>query len=319
MKYRLLGKTGLSVSEVGLGTWPISGNSYGRTDDAESLRVIETALDQGVNFFDTADIYGNGHSEELLGKALRGRRGKALLASKAGWDFYHGGVRRNFQAGYLEFACEQSLKRLKTEVIDVYQLHNPPLEDLARGEIFEALEKLKQKGWIRFSGVSIHAVEEGVKAIASEKADVLQVVYNLLDQRVAFELLPFAGQKNIGVIAREPFACGILTGKYTRETRFEGPDHRRRWKREKIIRDIGNLEKILAALPAPQASLPCLALEFVLANSVVSTVIPGAKTVSQTIENTGASDGKGLPEAHFKAIQSLYQSEASFREDFFRN
>ncbi|HNV86230.1 MAG TPA: aldo/keto reductase [Candidatus Omnitrophota bacterium] len=319
MKYRVLGRTGLRVSEVGLGTWPISGAGYGRTDDAESLRVIETALDRGVNFFDTADIYGNGHSEELLGKVLLGRRESAVLAGKAGWDFYHGGVRRNFQPEYLEFACEQSLKRLGTDVIDVYQLHNPRPEDLSSGEVFDALEKLKRKGKIRFAGISVHTAEEGIQAIASGKMDVLQVVYNAIDQRAAFELFPFARQNHIGVIAREPFACGLLTGKYTREVRFEGPDHRRRWRREKIIRDLENLEKILSALPARPPSLPLFSLQFVLGNPAVSTVIPGAKNVSQVLENTKVTETDDFSEKDLETLRAVYENNPSFREDLFRN
>ena len=319
MKRRKLGRTHLEVSEIGFGSWAIGGNSYGKTDDAESLRAIQAAVDGGVNFFDTADIYGNGHSEELLGKALESRRGDMILASKVGWDFYHGGVRQNFSPEYIEFACHKTLERLRTDCLDLYQLHNPNLETLSREELYEPLEKLKREGKIRFYGLSIHVPQEGLAAIALGRADTLQLIYNMIDQRPAAELLPLAREKNIGVIVREPFNCGMLTGKYDKNVTFQGPDHRRRWKRDKIELDLEKLDKIRKIISGEPVSVPVRALEFVLAHPAVSTVIPGIKTVEQARENLRASESGLLAGRDIEKIRQLFQSDPVFQTGFYRN
>ncbi len=319
MKYRKLGRTNLEVSEVGFGAWAIGGNSYGKTDDAESLRALQAAFDEGVNFFDTADIYGNGHSEELIGKACASRRDKIILASKVGWDFYHGATRQNFSPDYVEFACEKSLGRLRTDCLDLYQLHNPNLEALKQENLFHPLEKLKREGKIRFYGISIHVPQEGIEAIRLNSVDTLQLIYNLIDQRPALELLPLAREKNIGVIAREPFACGLLTGKYDKNVSFQGPDHRRRWRRDKIELDLAKLEKIKTLLKLKKAPLPVLTLEFILAHEAVSTVIPGVKTVQQALENISASESSNLTFEDVEKIRQLYRSDEIFQAGFFRN
>lgn len=319
MKYRKLGRTAMEVSEVGFGGWPIGGDSYGRTEDRESVLTIQAAVQGGVNFFDTADIYGRGHSEELLGKTLEDKRDRVFLASKVGWDFYHGGVRQNFAPDYIEFACSKSLERLRTDYLDLYQLHNPNLETLRRGDLFSPLEKLKREGKIRFYGVSIHVPEEGLAAMDWSGVDTLQLIYNLIHQRQATEVLPSAQEKNVGVIAREPFACGLLTGKYDKEVVFQGPDHRRRWSRETIELDLAKLDKIKSAVQPMKASLPILALEFVLAERAVSTVIPGAKTVAQVRENILASESSHLSYEEVETIKSLYRRDEIFKTGFYRN
>ena len=167
MKKRKLGKTGLEVSELGFGCWAVGGTSYGPTDDQESLKAFAYAHDQGINFFDTADTYGHGHSEELLGETFKesSKRLQVILASKVGWDFYHGGSKKNFGSDYIRFACGQSLKRLKTDFIDLYQLHNPIMEEIEEGSIFKVLSELKREGKIRHWGVSIHLAREGAVVI----------------------------------------------------------------------------------------------------------------------------------------------------------
>ena len=319
MNDRTLGRTDLVVSEIGFGGWAIGGNSYGRTEDAESHRAIDAALEGGVNFFDTADIYGNGHSEELLGKALEGKRDRVVIASKVGWDFYHGGTRQNFAPEYIEFACAKSLERLGSDYLDLYQLHNPNLDTLRKPDLFEPLRKLKREGKIRFYGISIHVPAEGIEAVRLDLVDTLQLIYNLIDQRPASELLALAQGKNIGVIAREPFACGLLTGKYDKNVQFQGPDHRRRWTREKIARDLDKLDRIKALLDLREVSLAVAALEFVLAHEAVSTVIPGAKTAAQVRENLKAGERSYLSCQAIEKIRSIYQSDALFQTGFFRN
>src|SRR6266513_1515187 len=189
MKYRKFGSTGFQVSEIGFGAWAIGGNdhgnSYGPTQDDESSRAIKTALDLGCTFFDTADVYGFGHSEELLGQALKGSRDRVILATKGGSDFYHQPSRLNFTETHLTYAVEQSLKRLGTDYIDLYQVHDPPFSVIEHGRLFEPLEKLKAQGKIRFYGVSIHDPAEGLLALKIGRPAAIQMVYNYLRRNAA--------------------------------------------------------------------------------------------------------------------------------------
>ncbi len=315
MKYRQLGRTGLKVSEIGFGCWAIGGSGYGVTRDEESLEALETAWEHGVTFFDTADTYGHGHSEDLLAKFLKARpRPGLVLATKAGWDFYHGGSKKNFEPEYLRFACEQSLKRLGLEAIDLLQLHNPSLELIERGEIAAALEKLKQEGKIRFSGVSIHKPEEALAAIKDGRFDTLQLVFHMIDQRMGEKVFPEAVVKNIGIIAREPLACGLLTGKYTADHEFPKEDHRRRWTREKKEVDLKKVARLRPVLSTARLSLTQAALEFVLEHSEVSAVIPGAKTKPQVLENLLATEDPRLRIQESAHIRDLFRRDPVFQE-----
>lgn len=315
MRYRVLGKTQLDVSEIGFGCWAIGGTSYGPTDDNESMKALETAWEQGVNFYDTADTYGHGHSEELLTKFFKNKpRDKYVLATKAGWDFYHGGSRKNFDLSYLRFACDQSLKRLQTDFIDVFQLHNPSLELIRRGEIIGLLDEIKDKGKIRFIGISVHTEEEALAAMEDTRVDCLQVPYNLLEQRMADRVFPEAVKRNVGLIIREPLACGLLTGKYSADYEFPKTDHRRRWVKEKRELDVKKIEKIKTILSTKRFSLTRAALEFVLDADGISTVIPGAKTSAQALENIQASKDPQLRSQESYLLRELYRREEIFRQ-----
>src|SRR3989338_3634998 len=204
MKTRRLGRTSIQVSEVGFGCWAIGGSSYGPTDDGESLRALSFAFDQGINFFDTADTYGNGHSESLVGEVFKesSKRLKAVIATKVGFDFYHGGTKKNFDPDYIRFACGESLKRLRTDYIDLYQLHNTKMEEIEDGSMFRVLSELKREGKIRHWGVSIHVVEEGKKVVEAG-AETIQAIYNIIDQRIKAELMPICEEHEVGLVARE--------------------------------------------------------------------------------------------------------------------
>lgn len=319
MKYRRLGRTGFRVSEVGFGAWAIGGDSYGPTQDEVSLDALAAAWEHGVNFFDTADIYGRGHSETLLGGFLKDKRDQAVLATKVGWDFSHGGVRKNFAGEYIRSACEESLKRLGTDRIDLYQLHNPTLEQIVAGEIFQVLDELKASGKIRSYGVSIYVPREAKAVLASGKADALQLIFNLLDQRQADEIFREAKEKNIGIIAREPLACGLLTGKYTAESRFPKNDHRNRWPAERLAQDLQKLARLQSVLANSRLSLVRAALEFVLGFEEVSTVIPGAKRRSQVLENVLASEDPQLRIEEISMLRGMYEREELFQTGFYRN
>ncbi len=308
MQQRRLGRTNLQVSEVGFGAWAIGGNkhghSYGPTDNAESLRAIARALDLGCTFFDTADLYGHGLSEKLLGQALEKQRHACVIATKVGGDFYHGPFHQNFDADYIRFALEKSLERLRTDYIDIYQLHNPPLMLLERGTHYAVLDELKQEGKIRHYGVSVHDAYEGTMAIATGKPDVIQVAYSLLRQDPCEELFPFAQEHDIGLIIREPLANGMLTGKYTAATTFDEGDMRTEWPPEFLALQAKLAEKA-RFLTTAERTLAQAALRFVLDAPAVSVVIPGIKTVAQALENLAVSEASALTADEHASIHAL--------------
>lgn len=318
MKRRLLGRTQLLVSEVGFGAWAIGGNrygnSYGPTDDAESIRAIHRAIDLGCNFFDTADVYGHGHSEELLGQALQGVREKVIIATKVGGNFYNRDVHplmrdrigqaagmpferippdallpvthdANFTPGYIRFALAMALARLRTDYVDLLQLHNPPQQHIAALETYGVLEDLKQEGVIRAYGVSVHTPEEGLAAIQSTMPDTVQLVYNLARREAEPAFLPAAHAANVGVIAREPLANGFFAGRYVEDSTWDAGDIRSRMPHQYVVRLVA-LGRRVRELSGRTGDTPAqLALRFVLDNPVVATVIVGTKTVAQAEDN----------------------------------
>jgi aryl-alcohol dehydrogenase-like predicted oxidoreductase len=321
MKKRKLGRTGLDVSEIGFGAWGIGGTSYGPTDDQESLRTIDFAYDQGINFFDTADTYGHGHSETLIGEAFQksSKRLQTIIASKVGWDFYDGGAKKNFDAAYIRFACGESLKRLRTDFIDVYQLHNPRLEMIQDGSVFKVLGELKKEGRIRFWGVSIYVAREGISVIQQGSSDTIQAIYNLVDQRIRDELMPVCLEHEIGLIVREPLACGILSGKYSAASTFQKTDHRNRWMQEQLDQDFKKINRIRELFDEHEVPLKQAAIEFVLSEKAVSVVIPGVKTVDQVKDHLKAVTQPKLKPAALNQIKSAFQREELFQQGFVRN
>ena len=293
MKYRTLGKTGLKVSEVGFGAWAIGGNaygnSYGPTDDNVSLATIERAFGLGCNFYDTADVYGQGRSEELLGQALKEHRNEVFFATKVGGDFYHDPPRMNFNPDYLEFASAKSCERLQTDYIDLYQLHNPPIQLLNSGKIFEGLQKLKDSGRIRHYGISIHDPQQGLLAMKHGQPEAIQVVFNILRQEAKNQLFQAAREQNVAIIAREPLSNGFLSGKFTIDSTFPSGDIRSNFPRNYQVGLIRAAQQ-LKLLQSKNRTLAQASIRFVLDHKDVSTVIPGAKTPEQAQENIKASD-----------------------------
>lgn len=321
MKTRRLGKTDLQVSELGFGAWAIGGTSYGPTDDKESLRALSFAFDQGVNFFDTADTYGHGHSEKLIGETFKesSKRRQVILASKVGWDFYHGGSKKNFDPDYIRFACGESLKRLRTDYIDLYQLHNPKLEMIEEGSLFKVLSELQKAGKIRFWGVSIHLPKEGGAVIREGSSHAIQAIYNMIDQRIRPELTVLCEEHEMGLIAREPLYCGLLTGKYTAESQFRKDDHRNRWTRDKYLTDLQKVERLKNLLSGTGVGLKQAAVEFVLFEKAVSTVIPGIKTVAHVEDHLRAVREPKLLPGIVHQIQELFEEDELFQAGFYRN
>ena len=293
MQYRTLGRTGLRVSIVGLGTMVHAGH-FGPMTDSESISAIDTALGLGVNFIDTSDAYGAGYSEALLGKSLRGKRDKVILATKGG-NIMAGPERgkRNFEPAYIGRVLEESLQRLQTDYIDLYQLHNPTVEVIERGEVWELLEKAKKEGKIRYYGVSINTIDEGVAALKDRRSDTIQLEYNLLAQEPAEKIFPLAQEANVGIIARVPLRRGVLTGKMTvaDEQRFQGEDVRARsFKGEAFAKELAKADQLRFLVHGPVKSLGQAAIAFCVTHPAVSVTIPGARNEAQMRENAAAGD-----------------------------
>ena len=308
MKYRVLGKTGLKVSEVGFGAWAIGGNahgnSYGPTIDQQSIAAVKLALDLGCNFFDTADVYGHGHSEELLGKALHEKRSEVVIATKVGGDFYHGSPRMNFTSDYLEFALAKSCERLHTDYVDLYQLHNPPLQLIKDGRVFKTLEKLKASAKIRHYGISIHDPQEGLLAIKTGNVEAVQVVFNVLRQEAKNQLFQEATKSNVGIIAREPLANGFLAGKLRADSVFAQGDIRHNFPRDYISQLTMATDK-LRFMESNNRTLAQAAIRFVLDHKEISTVIPGAKTPDQVDEDLASAGMESLTGEELLRIKFL--------------
>lgn len=309
MKYRTLGKTGLRVSIVGLGTMVHAGH-FGPMKDSESLEAIETALELGVNFIDTSDAYGAGYGETLLGNAFKGKRDKIVIATKGG-NVMVGPNRgkRIFEPDYISRVMDESLRRLQTDYIDLYQLHNPTVEVIERGAVWEMLERAKKAGKIHHYGVSINSMEEGTAAVKDGRAETIQVEYNLLAQEPAETFFPAAQQANIGVIARVPLKRGILTGKLKQsdEQRFQGEDVRARsFKGEAFAQELAKAEQLKFLAHGPVQSLGQAAIAFCIAHPAVSVVIPGARNAEQMRENASAADVE-IPTADLDKISDLWR------------
>jgi aryl-alcohol dehydrogenase-like predicted oxidoreductase len=310
MKYRTLGKTGLRVSTVGLGTMVHAGH-FGPMKDSESLGAIETALDLGVNFIDTSDAYGAGYSETLLGNALKGKRDKVILATKGGNVMVGPNKgKRIFEPDYISGVLDESLKRLQTDYIDLYQLHNPTVDVIEKGAVWEVLERAKQAGKIRHYGVSINTMEEGVAAVKDGRAETIQVEYNLLAQEPAETIFPLAEQANVGIIARVPLKRGILTGKLTAadESRFQGEDVRARsFKGEAFAKELAKAAQLGFLVHGQVKNMVQAAVAFCVAHPAVSAVIPGARNEQQMRENAAGADVE-IPADDLKKVAELWRS-----------
>jgi aryl-alcohol dehydrogenase-like predicted oxidoreductase len=312
MQYRSLGRTGLRVGTLGLGTMVHAGH-FGPMKDEESVSAIEAALELGVNFIDTSDAYGAGYSEALLGKILKGRRASVVLATKGG-NIMVGPARgkRNFSAAYIDDVLHGSLKRLQSDWIDLYQLHNPDVETIERGEIWELLEKRKREGKIRHYGVSINTIAEGVAAVRSGRVETIQVEYNLLQQEPAKEIFPLAQAAGIGIIARVPLRRGLLSGKLTLsdEKRFQGEDLRARtFKGEAFAKELAKVEKLRFLVHGRVQTLGQAAIAFCIAHPAVSLAIAGARNDRQMRENAASAD-LTLPREDLDRVAELWRSGA---------
>ena len=318
MQYRALGNTGWNISELSLGTWQVGGKWGAPFDAAAADRILHTAMDAGINFIDTADVYSDGLSEKAVGKAVRARSEWIYVATKCGRrldphtaDAYTPGALRTFVEG--------SLQRLGIEVIDLIQLHCPPTAVYYRPEIFEAFDRMREAGLIRHLGVSVEKVEEGLKALDYPNVKSVQIIFNAFRQRPTELFFEQAKRKQVGVIARVPLASGLLTGKFDRQTTFGKDDHRH-FNRDGAGFDKGetfsgiDYEQGLRAVAAlreifpGEQNLAPRALQWILQHEAVSTVIPGASKAEQVTSNLSVYDTPGLTYAQVQRINQVYDA-----------
>ena len=294
----------------------LGGQEWGDISEDAATRLLHYAFDQGINFYDTADQYGAGRSEELLGKAFRGRSDNVVIATKVGYRLGTDGwisrgdepQRHNLSRDYIVQSCEGSLRRLQRERIDIYQMHRPPEPD-EWDEAVGAMGDLKRQGKIAQYGISLtREMDVGKRAIGETGAATLMLTFNCLDQAAADEVLPLALKRGVGVMARVPLASGLLTGALTSETKFAENDHRKIWPREQFLDDLGKIEKLKFLSEGEADSLAEGALRFVLANPGISSVVAGMMSEREVDQNVKAS-GTTLSEEVVERIRSLYRSD----------
>lgn len=325
MQYREFGITGFKVSEIGLGTWQFGGD-WGNVSDTEISSILKSALDSGVNFFDTADVYGAGKSESLIGNFLRKESKNVFVATKLG---RLEGYPDKYSLDLLRKCTENSLKRLGREIIDLTQLHCIPSPLLKNGEVFEWLRVLRNEGKIRYFGVSVETVDEALMCLEQEGLTSLQIIFSIFRQKPIDKLLQKSAEKKIALIIRLPLASGLLAGKYTKSTQFASSDHRY-YNRDGQVFNAGEtfagldfgygielVEQIRPLVPASM-SMSQFALRWILDYPEVSVVIPGASRSKHVVSNVNASNLPSLGKHVHAALANLYKSkiEKNIRGNF---
>lgn len=317
MNYRALGRTGIAVSEIGFGAWGIGGRtvaetSYGDTDDRTSLAALARARECGITFFDTSAAYGDGHSEELIGAAFHGCRGEVVLATKAGYDSWDRPP--DFSSEAIVASTERSLRRLRTDYVDLLMLHNPPLDTLRSADVRKAFAKLLDSGKIRSWGASTKSPGEALAALRITDIPVIQANFNMMDVRALtgglFEALE---QQGAGFIARTPLCFGFLSGTIRRDTIFPPGDHRLGWSPAQLANWIDGARDLLEAVRAtPGTGGVQAALRFCLSFTAVSSTIPGILTSSEADQDAAASALGSLPTQALDAVLEINRTRQFF-------
>ena len=318
MKYRTLGKTGMKISEVSFGAWAIGGTDWGETDDEVSLKALRTAYDAGVNFYDTADVYGMGRSEKLIARFKKDIGGEIFVATKAGRKL-NPHVGEGYNAKNIQGFIEESLRNLQTDSLDLLQLHCPPTEVYYYPELFDFLDGMKKDGKLKNYGVSVEKVEEALKAIEYPGVATVQIIFNMFRHRPSQLFFKEAKQKDVGIIVRVPLASGMLSGKMKKDSKFAETDHRH-YNREGAAFDKGEtfagvdfaagLEAVeeLKGFKPEGMTMAQFALKWILMSPEVSCIIPGGKTEEQVNQNAGASDLPELSSDIMQKVEVLYNS-----------
>ena len=317
MQYRELGNSGLKVSTVGFGLWTVTTTWWGITDDAVGIGLLRRAHDLGVNFFDTADTYGNGKGETLLAEALGQKRAEIVIATKFGYDWYNHPSRRGQQErphdwspDFVRFACEESLKRLDTDYIDFYQMHNLRMTAIESDELIATLEDLKSAGKIRHYGAALGPAigweEEGLAVIRDRDIAGLHQIYNLLEQDPGRRLTEACEAKGVGVICRVTHSSGLLEGNYTLDTKFDKSDHRSHRKREWLVEGLQKVDQLAFLTEGTGRTIGQAALQWLLASPTVASTLPNIYNEEQLVEFTQAAEVPPLSEDELTRVQQLY-------------
>ena len=321
MKYRKLGKSNLKVSEIGFGAWAIALDWWGgkKIDDQDAIKMLKRAYDLGINFYETADIYGNGKSEKLISQAFKGmNREELVYSTKWGYDIYsskqvgHNEIPQKHDTDFLQYALQKSMDRLQADYIDVYSLHNPKMSAIQNDSIFQSLDSLISDGKIRSYGVALGPaigwMEEGLLATRTRNITCLQTVYNILEQDPGRAFFDAACQNDVGIIVRVPDASGILTGKVKADTTFDKNDHRGNRKREWILEALQKVEKMRNIAESKGLNITELAFKFILSQREISVVLPTILDITEVETIANMSDGNYLDEKVMVQISELYNN-----------
>ena len=320
MKYRKLGKSGIMVSEIGFGAWSIGLDWWGKKiDDEEGLRMLKRAYDLGITFYDTADIYGKGRSEKLIAQAFKGMRNEVVLSTKFGYDIYsgveqigHNELPQKFDEEFVRYALGQSLERLETDYIDLYNLHNPKMDAIQDDSTFRLLNQLINEGKIRHYGAALGPAigwrDEGILAMENRNVTAIQTVYNILEQDPGQDFFKVANEMNVGVLVRVPDASGVLTGKVNANTDFGKDDHRSHRKREFIIQAMKKVDNLKPFAESKGWNITELAIKFILSEKTVSTVLPTVTSIEELEMFANISDGKYLDEKEYAQVKEMYSN-----------
>ena len=332
MRFRQLPRTDLVLSEVGFGVWTVATNWWGRLEDAERAALLENAVELGINFFDTADTYGDGFGEEILASVLGHRRNDLVIATKFGYDIYdptprdgHRERPQKFDREFVKFACEQSLRRLDTDYIDLYQVHNPRVGALERDELFETLEQLQFEGKIRHFGVALGPdigwFEEGEMAMRQRQVDSLQIIYSILEMEPAIDFFPIAEECQVGLLSRVPHASNTLTGEFTEVPAFDENDHRAFRRAEWMREALAKVERVRFLAQEDARTMAQSALQFVLRRPQIVSVLPNFTKLEELREYTAAVETPPITDADQAYLDELWQNkfylediEPAFRE-----
>ena len=318
MKYRRLPRTDLDLSEIGFGLWTVSTGWWGKIDERDGIRLLQEAMEQGITFFDTADTYGKGYGEEILAKALPNRRHGIVIATKFGYDFYDDTPRighqerpQKFEPQFIRYACEQSLKRLRTDYIDLYQLHNPRLETIEKDEVFETLEELVQEGKIRYYaaalGPDIGWFEEGEASMRHRNISAMQIIYSILEQEPAKSFFPIAAEEEVGLISRVPHASEVLTNRYDQPPEFDPSDHRSLRKKEWLELALKKANAVKFLSEDTGRTLAQSAIRFCLAQPTIVSVLPNLTTLDELTEYAGSAEVASITDEELEKLDELWR------------
>lgn len=317
MKYRRLGKTDLNVSEVGFGVWTVGTSWWGKIEEAQGINLLRQAFDLGINFFDTADTYGEGYGEEILSKGLKQQRHDIVIGTKFGYDFYTHVVReghkerpQRWTPGFIRYACEQSLRRLNTDYIDLYQLHNPKLDAIENDEVFDTLDELVREGKILHYGFAIGPdigwEEEGSAAMEYREAQEMQIIYSILEQEPARVWFPLAEEHQTGLVTRVPHASGMLDGTYTKDTVFDASDHRSHRRQEWLDTSLAKIAQLDFLMENIDSTIGQIAIKFALSGGMVASVLPNITNLPQLREFATTSETEDIPQEFLERLNELY-------------